>query len=157
MKTRLLRALLLVLLLPVAAAAGEAPPALLTLERVAVTPTDPGPDTLCQLRVTLRNQGTQPASELAFEVRVNGQDLPVYQRHLFMQRLDPGASTEVRLFNFWSTETGRPAPASGKYEVQVALLAARWYTIAQQGDEEVWTPGEAVAGLPSRAGVTVGR
>jgi hypothetical protein len=128
-----------------------------TVDRVVVTPPTPGPDTLCELRVTLRNQGKQPASELLFAVEVNDAELPVYRRHLFMQRLDPGASTEVRLFNFWSSETARPAPADGRYRVEVALLEARWYDITQQGEDEVWTPTGTVAGLPSRADVTVGK
>jgi hypothetical protein len=136
-------------------AAAEKPAPQVTIESVAVTPPRPGPDTLCQLRVSLRNRGAKPASELAFEVRVNGVELPVYRRHLFMQRVDPGAPTELRLFNFWSSESGRPAPADGRYTVEVALTAARWYEITREGEDEVWTPGEAVAALPARATATL--
>ena len=140
------------------ARAAQTPPApAVTIEKVTVTPAEAGPDTLCQLHVTLRNAGDKPASELAFTVKVNGHELPVYQQHLFMMRLDPGKSTDLRLFNFWSSETSRPAPADGRYVVEVSLDASRWYTIAQQGNEEVWTPGEAVAGLPSRASATAGK
>ena len=128
-----------------------------TIEKVTVTPAQPGPDTLCQLHVTLRNAGQKPASELAFTVKVNGQELPVYRQHLFMMRLDPGKSTDMRVFNFWSSETSRPAPADGRYTVEVSLDASRWYTIATEGNEEVWTPGDAVAGLPARASATVGK
>jgi hypothetical protein len=137
-------------------AAEEKPPApQVTIESIAVTPPQPGPDTLCQLRVTLRNHGAKPASELAFEVHINGTELPVYRRHLFMQRLDPGAATELRLFNFWSSETARPAPADGRYTVEVALIAARWYDITREGEDEVWTPGEAIGGLPAKATATL--
>ena len=140
----------------VAQQASPAPPAV-AIEKVTVTPAQPGPDTLCQLHVTLRNAGEKPASELAFTVKVNGQELPVYRQHLFMMRLDPGKSTDLRLFNFWSSETARPAPADGRYVVEVSLDASRWYTIVQEGNEEVWTPGDAVAGLPARASATVGK
>jgi hypothetical protein len=151
-------AALLAALAPAASVAQPAPPApAVTIEKVTVTPAQPGPDTLCQLHVTLRNAGEKPASELAFTVKVNGQELPVYRQHLFMMRLDPGKSTDLRLFNFWSSETARPAPADGRYVVEVSLDASRWYTIAQEADEEVWTPGDAVAGLPARASATVGK
>jgi hypothetical protein len=154
--------LLLAAALPAAwagrAGAAETPPApAVTIEKVTVSPPQPGPDTLCQLHVTLRNAGDKPASELAFTVKVNGRELPVYEQHLFMMRLDPGKSTDLRLFNFWSSESGRPAPADGKYVVEVSLDAARWYTIEQQGKEEVWTPVEPVAALPSRVAVTAGK
>ena len=154
--------LLLAAALPAAlagrAGAAETPPSpAVTLEKVTVSPPQPGPDTLCQLHVTLRNAGDKPASELAFTVKVNGRELPVYAQHLFMMRLDPGKSTDLRLFNFWSSESGRPAPADGKYVVEVSLDAARWYTIEQQGKEEVWTPVEPVAALPARASVTAGK
>jgi hypothetical protein len=72
-------------------------------------------------------------------------------------RLEPGEATELRLFNFWTSESARQAPADGRYRVEVSLDAARWYTIAKQADEEVWTPVGPVAGLPATASVTVGR
>ena len=154
----LLAASLLAALAAPAGIAQQAPPApAVTIEKVTVTPAQPGPDTLCQLHVTLRNAGDKPASELAFTVEVNGQELPVYRQHLFMMRLDPGKSTDLRLFNFWSSETSRPAPADGRYVVEVSLDASRWYSIVQEGNEEVWTPGDAVAGLPARASATVGK
>ena len=154
----LLAAGLLAALAVPAGVAQQAPAApAVTIEKVTVTPAQPGPDTLCQLQVTLRNAGDKPASELAFTVKVNGQELPVYRQHLFMMRLDPGKSTDLRLFNFWSSETSRPAPADGRYVVEVSLDASRWYTIVQEGNEEVWTPIDAVAGLPARASATVGK
>ena len=124
---------------------------------VTVTPAAPGPDTLCQLRVELRNGGDKIASELAFAVKLNGQELPVYGNHLFMQRLDPGKPATVRLYNFWTTETGRPAPADGKYKIEVSLLAARWYQVAMEQGVEVWTPVGVVPGLPVSAQATVGK
>lgn len=132
-------------------------PSPLTIAAVTVTPPSPGPDTLCQLRIELRNGGDRIASELAFAVKLNGQELPVYRNQLFMQRLDPGKTSTVRLYNFWTTETGRPAPADGKYKVEVSLLASRWYQVAIEGDVEVWTPVGVVPGLPVSAQATVGK
>jgi hypothetical protein len=134
-----------------------APPSPLSITTITVTPAAPGPDTLCQLRVELRNGGDRIASELAFAVKLNGQELPVYRNQLFMQRLDPGKTATVRLYNFWTTETGRPAPADGKYRVEVSLLAARWYQVAMEKDVEVWTPVGAVPGLPVSAQATAGK
>ena len=105
-----------------APAAEQAKPAAspLALAAIHVTPPSPGADTLCQLRVDVANKGDRIASQLAFTVKVNGQELPVYRNQLFMQRLDPGKTSTVRLYNFWTTETSRPAPADGKYHILVA-------------------------------------
>jgi hypothetical protein len=132
------------------------PPPAITLAAVAVTPPKPGPDTLCQLRVDLKNGGDRIASQLAFAVKINGQELPVYRNQIFMQRLDPGTATTLRLYNFWTTETGRAAPADGKYRVEVTLVEARWYRIGTEDGVEVWTPIEPVPGLPMTATLTVG-
>ena len=74
-----------------------------------------------------------------------------------MQRLDPGKTATVRLYNFWTTETGRTAPADGKYRVEVTLTAARWYEIATKDGVEEWTPQGPVPGLPVTATATVGK
>src|SRR5690242_9338713 len=60
----------------------------LLVTAIHVTPPTPGADTLCQLRVEVKNGGERVASQLAFTVKVNGHELPVYGRQLFMQRLD---------------------------------------------------------------------
>ncbi len=137
---------------PAAAAASP-----LALTAVTVTPPNAGPDTLCQLRVEVKNGGDRIASQLAFAVKVNGQELPVYKNQLFMQRLDPGKTSTVRLYNFWTTETGRTAPADGKYRVEVTLASAQWYTVATKDAVEEWTPQGAVPGLPVTATATVGK
>jgi hypothetical protein len=129
----------------------------LALTAVRVTPPNPGPDTLCQLRVEIRNGGDRVASQLAFAVKVNGQELPVYRNQLFMQRLDPGKTSTVHLYNFWSSETNRPAPADGKHRVEVTLAAARWYTVATKDAVEEWTPQGDVPGLPTTATATAGK
>jgi hypothetical protein len=122
-----------------------------------VQPGSPGIDTLCQLRVQVRNRGERIASQLAFQVRVNGHELPVYRNQLFMQALPPGEVSEVRLYNFWTTETGRPAPEDGRLRVEVVLTEAHWYSIAEDDDGvEVWSPLEAVPGLPASGTLTLG-
>ena len=129
---------------------GSTPP--LTIEAVAVDPPAPGPDTLCKLTVTVRNNGTEIASQLAFGVTVDGNSLPVYGNQLFMVPLPPGESTEIKLYNFWSTETSRPAPSGSELPVRVELREAQWMkiqVIEEDGEEiEEWEPLGAVDGLP---------
>jgi hypothetical protein len=129
----------------------------LTLSAVTVTPATPDADTLCQLRVDIANQGDRIASQLGFTVKVNGQELPVYRNQLFMQRLDPGKTATVRLYNFWTSETSRPAPKEGRYRIEVTLREAKWYEIAIKDGVEDWTPLSPVPGLPVTASLTVGR
>jgi hypothetical protein len=148
---------LAVLLTAASATAQEAkkPAAALSVEEVTVTPSDPAADTLCKLTVKLRNAGEKTASLLAFEVAINGQTLPVYDTELFALPLDAGATTEVPLFNFWTSETGRPAPADGKLTVEVRLTEAQWVNIEMEDGVEVWTPTGAVDGLPAARSVTL--
>ena len=128
------------------ATAQEAP--LLSIEAVVVEPASPGPDTLCKLTVNLANRGDRTASQLDFKVKINGQDLPVYGNQLFMFPVPGGETVEVPLYNFWSTETSRPAPADGKLEIEVTLAAAQWTEIKTEEDVEVWRPLGPVEGLP---------
>lgn len=128
---------------------------LLALEAVQVDPASPGPDTLCRLSVRLKSSGTKTASAFAFRVRVDGKDLPVYEKELFLKPVAPGASAEIRLHNFWSSETGRPFPAGGKMTVEVTLAEARWMDVKTQDGAEVWTPAGPVEGLPVSKTVTL--
>lgn len=139
---------------------GAEPPApLLTVEEVIVEPSSPAADTLCRLRVKLRNRGDKVASRLGFTVRLNGQELGVYGNQLFMYPVPPGAVEEIPLYNFWSTESSRPMPAGGKLKVEVTLTEAVWTKSEMekddQGEIEVWTPLGAVPGLPVGSSVTL--
>ncbi len=127
----------------------------LTLEAVQVEPASPGPDTLCRLSVTLRNAGERPASELELAVKLNGRELPAYKGRLYLKAVEPGASREIRLFNFWSTEPGRPAPADGKLAVEVTLARAAWMQRETKDGAEVWTAAGPVEGLPITKAVTL--
>jgi hypothetical protein len=131
------------------AARAETPKPALSLEAVKVEPASPRPDTLCHLAVTLKNAGTQTASALELVVKVNGRELPAYKTRLYLTPVEPGATREVRLFNFWSTETGRPAAADGRLNVEVTLAGASWMRKTSRDGAEVWTPTGEVPGLPA--------
>ena len=137
---------------PLPAATPDASPQRpLTVEAVRIAPAAPGPSTLCQLRVVVRTVGPGAVSHLAFRVTLDGVELPAYRDRLFMALLAPGERRELRLFNFWTSETARPAPGDGHFELEVALVEARWVAVTREGEVETWTPGEPVAGLPARA------
>ena len=122
----------------------------LTITKVHVLPSEPGPDTLCNLAIEIENSGNQIASQLEFEVRINDTTVPVYSNQVFMVPLASGATTRVELYNFWSTETSRPYPQSGRLEIEVRLLKAQWIDIGTDGDVEVWDPVGEIPGLPVR-------
>ena len=150
---------LILLLLDAAVLAQEKKPAPgLTLEAVKVDPASPGPDKLCKLSVTIRNAGAKTASALGFRVKVDGRELAVYGNELFFRPVpagSPTAVTEVKLHNFWSSETGRPFPTGGRMTVEVTLVEARWMDVKTENGAEVWTPAGAVEGLPVSKSVTL--
>lgn len=127
----------------------------LVLEAVKVDPASPGPDTLCKLSVTIRNAGSQTASALGFRVKVDGKELAVYVNELFFKPIAAGATAEVKLHNFWSNETGRPFPTTGKLTVEVTLTEARWMDVKTENGAEVWTPVGPVEGLPVSKSITL--
>jgi hypothetical protein len=127
----------------------------LTLESVRVEPASPAPEALCRLSITLRNAGDRPVSALELAVKINGRPLPAYKDRLFLKAIEPGASREIRLFNFWSTEPGRPALADGKLAVEVTLARAAWMRKEMKDGAEVWTAAGAVEGLPLTKTVTL--
>ena len=88
-------------------------PSLLTSVAVDVQPAHPGPDTLCRLRIRIRNAGTALASDLSFQVTVNGKLLGNLLNHTFRIPLEAGKETEVPLFNFWSSSTADLIRATG--------------------------------------------
>ena len=133
----------------------EAAASSLSLEAVVVDPADPAVDTLCKLRVTIRNQGEQTVSQFGFDITINDVQLPVYTNQLFMYAVEAGASLEIPLYNFWSTETSRPAPADGKLHLEVRLREAQWMKIEMEDEVEVWTPLGAVEILPPQETLTL--
>lgn len=138
----------------------EAPEPLLSLEEVTVegppTGAPLGPESLARLTVSIANRGEEIASSLVFTVTVAGHELPVYRNQVFLKAIPPGGTTELALYNFWTGETGRPAPADGKLPVEVTLTEARWTEVAEDDDGvEVWTPLGPVEGLPVSASTVV--
>ena len=147
---------------PPPAPAQEDPPPTpkLSISGIAIEPSDPGPDTLCRLRVTIQNDGDEIASQLGFSVKLNGQELSVYGNQLFMFPVPAKGEGEIQLYNFWTTETSRPEmPANGKFEVEVTLREAQWMSITMEeedGEEiETWRPLGATEGLPVSSSVTL--
>jgi hypothetical protein len=143
---------------PAAVHAQEAPaaePSRIALEAVLVDPATPAPETLCKLRVRIRNDGEQTLSQLGFSVVINDVELPIYANQLFMYPVTAGETTEIPLYNFWSTESARPAPADGKLRIEVTLREAEWMKIEIEDDVEVWTPLGAVEALPGAATATL--
>ena len=120
----------------------------LTVEKISVEPANPGPDTLCKLRVTLRNAGKEIASQLDFHVSINGQELAVYRNQLFMFPIEPEQTAEIKLYNFWSTETSRSMPKDGKLKIEVSLVGAQWMKIETEEEVEIWKPLGPVDHLP---------
>lgn len=110
---------------------------------------------LVSLSVEIANESERPITALGFEVVVEGVSLPVYDNQLFMQRLAPGETSTVELYNFWSGETGRPNPEDGRLDVTIRLREARWLTVTKEGTTDVWEVGDAVPGLPLEAKATL--
>lgn len=129
----------------------EAREPLVTLAGIEVEPSSPGPETLCRLTVRVTNRGEEVASALVFSVKVAGQGLPVYEKQVFLKAVPAGETVELALYNFWSGETGRPAPADGELPVEVTLREARWMEVTEEEDTEVWSPLGPVEHLPSTA------
>ena len=140
-------------LLAVGAAFAEEPE--VVLDGIQVTPAAPGTETLCRLAATVRNGGGRAVYSFGFDVELNGVALPVYEQQLFLQVIEPGETDVVALYNFWTSETGRPAPEGGKLEVLVRLREARWVEVSEVEEDgetvEVWTPVGDVSGLPQTA------
>ena len=114
---------------------------------VEIEPDKPGADTLCRLTVGLKNDGEAIASQLGFEVKINGQSLGVYGNQLFMYPVGAGEQAELQLYNFWTTETSRAFPDDAKLSVEVTLREAQWMDIKMEEDEEgeveVWDPARS--------------
>ena len=143
----------------VVTSAAQAPAPEVVLAGFEVTPAAPGPETLCRLVATVDNKGRRAVYGFGFDVELDGRPLPVYEKQLFLQVIEAGESGEVALYNFWTSERGRPAPADGKLAVVVRLREARWVEVTEVEEDgetvEVWTPVGDVAGLPQTASRTL--
>lgn len=126
-------------------------PSPVVVDTVTVSPAAVRGETLCQLVVGLRNAADFDLSAFRFRVVVEGHALPAYERRVFVETLPAGERREIRLYNFWSAESGRPAPTDAALDVEVELVEARRLGRSREASgEEVWKLGDAVAGLPSK-------
>lgn len=119
------------------------------VDTIVVKPASPGPSALCELKVRLKNGGSRSVSYFRFNVKIDGQDVPVYKLYTYVVNIDPGASSELALNNFYS-----PAEAKA-FEVQVTLVEAQWVEVKKDGTNTTTTPSGAVAGLPTGASLSV--
>jgi hypothetical protein len=127
---------------------------LLTLEAITIDPAIPGPKTLCKLRVKIRNKGNQAATAFLFRVHINGQALPVYKNYVYLQTIAAGATGEIKLFNFWTTESTRPVPKDGNLKLDVTLQEARWVEVTRKDKETDYKLLGNVPNLPVSLSLT---
>jgi hypothetical protein len=122
--------------------ASEAPAADLkglTIEAVETEPPNPGPETLCTLRITLRNDGEENhADGFLFKVTINGESQSVYDRHLWIYAIPPKGRVTLDLYNFW-TPTSRRG-----FTLDVSVVEAQW--LKRGKDDDRWVG--PVPGLP---------
>jgi hypothetical protein len=131
------------------AAAIPARAADVAVDGIVVEPASPGPSTICQLKVRLKNGGSQAVSLLKFGVKIDGQEVAQYKVSSYAIGIAPGTVGEVALYSFYS-------PAVPKtFEVQVALVEAQWVQVRQEGVTTTTTPAGPVPGLPTSASLSV--
>ncbi len=84
---------------------------------------------------------------------VSGQRLAPYLNHVFLIALEPGKETEVPLYNFWTSESGRPFPKDGRLVVDVRLTGASWSAKGRSAAPGItpMPPPVAVTLVPRRA------
>jgi hypothetical protein len=121
----------------------------LAVDGVVVQPASPAPATLCQLRVKLKNGGSQSVSMFKFGVKVDGQENAQYKVTSYAVDLAPGTVGEVALYNFYSPT----APKT--FEVQVSVLEAQWVEVKREGANTTTTPLGPVVGLPISGSLSV--
>lgn len=119
------------------------------VDAIIVEPASPGPSTLCKLKVRVTNGGTQTVSYLKFNVTIDGQAVPTYLKQLYGINIAPGTAEEVGLYNFYSPSVVKP------FDVQVTLVEAQRVQVQKAGTSTTTTPSGPVAGLPTRASLTV--
>jgi hypothetical protein len=119
------------------------------VEAIVIKPASPGPSALCELKVRLKNNGSRSVSFFRFNVKIDGQDVPVYKLDTYALNIDPGTVGELALHNFYSP------PQAKAFEVQVTLVEAQWVEVKKDGPNTTTTPSGAVAGLPTAASLSV--
>lgn len=119
------------------------------VDKIIVEPANPSVSTLCKLKVTLKNSGTQAVSYLKFNIKIAGMDVPLYKSHTYLIPVEPGTSGEVALFNFYSPSEAKP------FDIQASLVEAQWVQVKKEGTSTTTTPSGPVAGLPTSTSLSV--
>ena len=155
--TRRLVVLTFALVLGGAAARAQAPPVEppLTIDSIRVTPDAPTASTLCHLTIAVTNATDRPISRLGLAVTVNGRPVKAYERTLYMQTLRPHATTEIPLYNFWTTESSRPASADNRLVLEVAVVRAAWTIVTTPAGVPTMAAAGSVAPLPAAKRIVV--
>jgi hypothetical protein len=115
------------------------------VDAILVHPASPAPAALCELKVRLKNAGSRTASYFRFNVKIDGQEVPVYKLYDYAVEIAPGTTAELALNNFYSP------PQAKTFEIQVTLTEAQWVEVKKDGKNSTTTPAGAVAGLPTGA------
>jgi hypothetical protein len=129
-----------------------APPAWavdVTVDGLTVEPASPGPSAVCQLKVRLKNGGSQAVSLFKFGVKIDGQESAQHRTSSYAVDIAPGAVGEVALYNFYSPTAPRT------FEVHVTLVEAQWVQVKREGANLTTTPTGPVPGLPASASLSV--
>jgi hypothetical protein len=140
-----LRGLAIVSLAFLATQARAASPSV-SIEAVSVAPQSPGPGVLCTLGVQLKNAGTSTATYFRFKVKIDGQDVAIYNVESFAVNVGPGTSETITLYGFWS-----PATFKANFTVEVTLLEGQWADVKREGNTSTTTPIGPIEGLPVSA------
>ncbi len=132
-----------------ASARAQEKPSLVVLEALEIDPPKPARETLCKPRIRVRNNGDKAVTSFLFGVRLDGQELSIYKNHVFFYTIAGGEVSDVDLYNFWTTEAGRPTPRNGQLRMEVTLKEARWVEIKRDGDRTEYKLLGSVEGLPT--------
>ena len=121
----------------------QAASSLVTIDAVTVEPQSPAPGVPCRLSVRLKNNGTQTATYFRFEVKIDGEEQASYKRYMYAATIEPGATTTIGLFSFYS-----PTTAGATFPVVVTLTEAQWAQVKWADQMNTTTPVGPVHGLP---------
>ena len=119
------------------------------VDAIVIQPASPGPATLCELKVRLKNAGNRTVSYFRFNVKIDGQEAPPYKLYTHVVNIEPGATGVLALSNFYSP------PEARAFEIQVILVEAQWVEVKKEGSSSTTTPSGPVAGLPTGASLSV--
>lgn len=128
----------------------EAAGSSVSIEAVTVEPQSPAAGGLCRLSVRLKNSGTQTATYLRFQVKVDGREEALYEVESYAVNVDPGVTAIIGLHGFWS-----PSAPKTSFPVEVTLTEAQWAQVKREGQTVTTTPLGLVEGLPVSSTLTV--